>query len=287
MISGPLVSAAWLREHLGDPDLRLVQVSPDRNVYDARHIPGAIYGDLHRELALRGRAPETGDVEREWLVPDASSLAATLGRWGVGEGDRVVLYDDVGQNRHAIRGYWLLRLYGWPDGRAHVLDGGLGAWERAGGEVTSDAPAVREVPPVRLGPPREELIARTEQVEEWCREAAASGPVRVLDVREPQEYRGEDVRARRGGHLPGAANLPFTELLTPEGTFRSPDEIRRLAAAATGGHPEALRATYCQGGVRAALAWFALHELAGLKVANYAASWEEWGNREDLPIEQA
>src|SRR5688500_813514 len=102
---GPLVGVDWLAEHLGDQDLRVVHVSPDRRVYNRRHIPGAVYSDLHRELALRGTAPETGDAEREWLIPTAEQTAAVLRRWGVGEGDRVVFYDDVGLNRQAIRGY--------------------------------------------------------------------------------------------------------------------------------------------------------------------------------------
>ena len=137
---GPLVDVDWLAAHVDDADLRLVHVAPDRRVYNKRHIAGATYSDLHKELALRGTAPETGDAEREWLIPTREQAEAVLRRWRVGEGDRVVIYDDVGLNRQAIRGYWLLRLYGFPRDRVHILDGGIEAWRRAGQPTTADVP---------------------------------------------------------------------------------------------------------------------------------------------------
>jgi thiosulfate/3-mercaptopyruvate sulfurtransferase len=287
---GPLVSAAWLSEHAADPDIRLVHVSPDRRVYNKRHLDGATYSDLHKELALKGTAPETGDAEREWLVPSREETERLLRRWRVGEGDRIVFYDDIGQNRQAIRGYWLLRLYRFPQERLHILDGGIEAWRRAGGETTTDAPepdladALRK--PVTLGELDDSLIATYDQVLAWSREAAKpGGPTRILDVRTAAEWVGTDVRARRSGHIPGARQRSFADLLTEENTFRSVDEMVSLVRA-SGTDPNDLRATYCQGGVRAALVWFVLHELAGFdQVRSYAGSWEEWGNRTDSPIE--
>jgi thiosulfate/3-mercaptopyruvate sulfurtransferase len=287
---GPLVSAAWLADHLADPDLRLVHVSPDRRVYNKRHIEGATYSDLHRELALKGMAPETGDAEREWLVPSREEAERVLRHWRVGDGDRVVFYDDIGLNRQAIRGYWLLRLYRYPADRLHILDGGIEAWRRAGGPTTKDVPeadladALRV--PVTLGQRDDALIATYEQVLAWSREAAASdGPTRILDVRTAAEWVGTDLRAKRGGHIPGARQRCFVDLLTDEGTFRGVDEMISLVRA-SGADPAEVRATYCQGGVRAALVWFVLHELAGFdEVRSYAGSWEEWGNRSDSPIE--
>jgi thiosulfate/3-mercaptopyruvate sulfurtransferase len=274
---GPLVSVDWLKDRLRDQDLRVVHVSVDRSVYDERHIPGAVFGDLHRDLAHAGRASETGEVDREWLVPNLESVEDALARWGVGPTSRVVFYDDVGQNRHAIRGYWLLRYYGFPRGRVHVLNGGLEAWEGAGAEVTAEVarppqgPASREDQRVRLPGPDPSLIATAEDVLAWSHECEVDRRARLLDVRTPEEFRGEDVRSRKGGHVPGAVNLPFTEFLREDNTLRSPEEIRALVAQATGGEPGELRASYCQGGVRAALAWFALHEVAGLsQVRNYA-----------------
>ena len=284
------MSAAWLIEHLADPDLRLVHVAPDRRVYNKRHIAGATYSDLHKELALKGTAPETGEAEREWLVPSPEEVARSLRRWRVGDGDRVVFYDDVGLNRQAIRGYWLLRLYGYPAYRLHILDGGIEAWRRAGGETTTEVPepdlADGLRAPAELGDRDDSLIATYEQVLAWSREAAKpDGPTRILDVRTAAEWVGADLRARRGGHIPGARQRYFADLLTEDGTFRSVDEVVSLVRA-SGADPADVRVTYCQGGVRAALVWFALHELAGFdEVRSYAGSWEDWGNRADSPIE--
>ena len=288
---GRLIGANWLAEHLADPDLRLVHVSPNRRVYNRRHIPGGVYADLHREIALRGTAPETGDAEREWLIPTAEQTAAVLRRWGVGEGDRVVFYDDVGLNRQAIRGYWLLRLYRFPQDRMHILDGGIDAWRRAGHATTTEVPAAdsagAERAPVTLGDRDDSIIATYDQVLEWSRESSAGddAPTRILDVRTAGEWVGTDLRARRGGHIPGSRNRLFSDLLTDEGTFRPvPDMLSIIRAS--GADPAEIRATYCQGGVRAALVWFVLHELAGFEdVRSYAGSWEEWGNRMDSPIE--
>jgi thiosulfate/3-mercaptopyruvate sulfurtransferase len=288
---GRLVGTDWLADHLHDPDLRLVHVSPNRRVYNRRHIPGAVYSDLHREVALRGTAPETGDAEREWLIPTAEQVAAVLRRWGVRAGDRVVFYDDIGLNRQAIRGYWVLRLYGFPMERLHILDGGIGAWRRAGHETTTEVPVASAADsrraPAKLGKRDDSIIATYEQVLAWSREttAGADVPTRILDVRTAGEWVGTDLRAKRGGHIPGARNRLFSDLLTDEGTFCSVDEMLSIIRS-SGVDPGDVRATYCQGGVRAALVWFVLHELAGFReVRSYAGSWEEWGNRPDSPIE--
>jgi thiosulfate/3-mercaptopyruvate sulfurtransferase len=290
---GPLVSAEWVAAHRADPDLRLVHVSTNRRVYNKRHIPGAIYSDLHRELALKGTARETGDAEREWLIPTAEQVAAVLQRWRVGDGDQIVFYDDIGLNRQAIRGYWLLRLYRFPKDRLHILDGGIEAWRRAGLETTTEVPtpgapdpADGQRRPVALGERDDALVATYDQVLAWSREASASpdAPTRILDVRTAAEWVGTDLRARRGGHIPGARHRCFVDLLTDEGTFRPVDQMVSLIRA-SGADPDEIRATYCQGGVRAALVWFVLHELAGYEgVRSYAGSWEEWGNRDDSPI---
>lgn len=288
---GRLVGVDWLAKHLDDPELRLVHVSPDRRVYNKRHIRGASYSDLHKEIALRGTAPETGDAEREWLIPSPEQTAAVLRRWRVGEGDRVVFYDDIGLNRQAIRGYWILRLYRYPQERLHILDGGIEAWRRAGHETTTDVPEADLADglrmPVTLGERDESIIATYEEVLAWSREAAAGddAPTRLLDVRTAAEWVGADLRARRGGHIPGARNRLFSDLLTDEGTFRSVEEMLSIIRA-SGVDPAEIRATYCQGGVRAALVWFVLHELGGYdEVRSYAGSWEEWGNLPDSPIE--
>lgn len=288
---GRLVGTDWLAEHLEDPDVRLVHVSPNRRVYNKRHIPGAVYSDIHREIALRGTAPETGDAEREWLIPTAEQTDAVLRRWGVGEGDRIVFYDDVGLNRQAIRGYWVLRLYRFPKDRLHILDGGIEAWRRAGHPTSTEVPEADAAPadrtPATLGERDDSIIATYDEVLAWSKESSKGddAPTRILDVRTAGEWVGTDLRARRGGHIPGARNRLFSDLLTDEGTFRPVDEMLSIIRS-SGVEPAEIRATYCQGGVRAALVWFVLHELAGFEdVRSYAGSWEEWGNRPDSPIE--
>lgn len=287
---GPLVDVAWLAANRDDPGVRIVHVGPDRRVYNKRHVPGAVYSDLHRELALRGTVPETGAIERESLVPTREQLQVTLRAWRAGEGDRVVLYDDVGLNRHAIRGYWLLRLYGFPAGNVHVLDGGIDAWTRAGEPTTRDVPEADLADglrrPATLGELDPGLIASYEEVMGWSRESAAAGAAsQILDVRTAAEWIGTDRRATRGGHIPGARQRAFEDLLTPDGTFRGLEEMLSLIRGA-GAEPSQIRAVYCQSGVRASLGWFVLHELGGFtEVRNYAGSWEEWGNRDESPVE--
>lgn len=286
---GPLVSVAWLTAHLRDPDLRLIHTSSQPEHYPAGHLPGAGWADLYHELNERGEDAQLPGVECHYLVPGRASVEASLARWGVRAGDRVVFYDDWARNRQAIRGLWLLRLHGWPPDRIHVLDGGITAWQAAGLPLTQEVPAPRTVPPVTLVGGDAASLATREQVTAWSAETLAGGPIRILDVRKPAEFAGSDLQSARGGHVPGAANLDWETFLNADDTFRSPAEIRAAADAAVraagGEDASSLRAAYCQGGVRAAAAWFALDVLAGIPIANYARSWEEWGNRADTPIE--
>jgi thiosulfate/3-mercaptopyruvate sulfurtransferase len=284
---GPLVSGEWLAQHLVDPDLRLVHVSVNRDIYDEAHIPGAAFSDLHVDMAKSGTSPNTGPVRRVYLVPSREDGASSLASWGVAPGSRLVFYDDS-QGRHAIRGYWLMRLYRFPRERVHVLDGGLPLWRAQGRPATADVvtphPAAVTEP---LGDRDDSLIATAEDVLAWSREAAEpGGPTRLLDVRRIDEFLGLDVMAARGGRIAGSRHRLFTEFVAPDGRLRSAEESLAILRG-SGVNPGELRAVYCQGGIRSSLAWFALHEIAGLdEVRNYAASWEEWGSRLDLPVER-
>lgn len=286
---GPLVSVAWLAAHLGDPDLRIVHTSSQPERYPQGHIHGAVFADLYAELNEKGHDPAMPGVEAHYLVPSRVSVERSLARWGVGAGDRVVFCDDWARNRQAIRGLWLLRLHGWPTDRVHVLDGGITAWTAAGLPLTTDLPDARTPRPVGLTGGDAASLATIDQVRAWSAETKAGGPIRILDVRKPAEFVGEELQSRRGGHVPGAVNVDWEQFVNDDNTFRSPAEIRAIVDAAVraagGEDATTLRAAYCQGGVRAAAAWFVLSVLGGLTVANYARSWEEWGNRDDTPIE--
>jgi thiosulfate/3-mercaptopyruvate sulfurtransferase len=150
---GPTVTVEWLADHLDDPDLRIVHLAPDRRVYNKGHLPGATLTDLDRDLA----PPDVPTTERVELgaadVPTRDQLQATLRRWRVGDGDRIVLYE-VGSAQQSSRMLALLDLYGFPVERVHRLDGGIEAWKAAGHPTTADIPeadladALRQ--PVRL-----------------------------------------------------------------------------------------------------------------------------------------
>ena len=235
--------------------------------FAAGHIPGAAHLDLFGlSLVDTDPAPLAAFL---WII--AHLLAAR----GVDAGRPVVVYDDQSGIR-AARAFWFLEFFGHPDAR--LLDGGFGAWERAGLPATRDAAApVKGTWEVGRDDTR---LATWRQVSERLDRT----DVAILDTRSDEEYCGTLVRAKRGGAIPGAVHVEWTRNLDEAGAFKPAADLRAMYEAA-GITPDKEVVSYCQGGYRAAHGYFALRLLGYARVRNYLGSWKEWGDREDLPIE--
>lgn len=284
----PLVSTDWLGEHLDEPDLRVVDIrgyvekqthddgsqeavyrgAPEE--YEESHIPGAVFVDWTTDIT------DPNDPVPVQLAPPERFAGAMRVR-GVGDTTRVVIYDHTG-GQFATRLWWALLYYGHDE--AYVLDGGWRKWTAEGRPTTAEIPAPDHAtfnPDPRPG-------WRTD-VEDTL--AAAEGDTLLLDARDRGQYTGAVRRGSRGGRIPGARHLHADVLKDPEtGTFLERREIEQLAREAR--VPEDRDSpvvAYCNGGVAATATLFNLYRLGYTNLANYDGSWNQWGEREDLPAE--
>ena len=237
------------------------------DAYVAGHIPGAIHINLWG-LSLTDTDPAPLNAFM-WMIEHVLAIH------GVNAATPIVAYDEQSGVR-AARAFWFLEYFGHPSAR--VLDGGFGAWTRAG------LPVARDAAPAQAS----EWTGRRESraLATWreVREAISRPDAVIVDARSDGEYRGTTVRAKRGGAVPHAVHIEWTRNLTAEGEFKPADELKKMYEDA-GVTPDREVITYCQGGYRAAHSYLALRLLGYPRVRNYVGSWKEWGDREDLPIE--
>ena len=277
-MESPLVTAAWLAERLGSPDVRVIEVASvnDATADHGGHIPGAVW--WYWKAAL------WHDTDREFPSPEA--MGRRLGRIGVTPETTVVLYGDPVQ--YGAYAFWVLSMCGHPDVR--LLDGAKTRWRSEGRPLSTETPRAAPVP-YRPRPGDAASRVGRDDVR-----AGLGRPGRLLlDARSPEEYRGERVMpppffdhgAERTGRIPGAAHLYFRELLNEDDTFKSREELLSVLRGRGASPDRGDIVAYCRLSHRATLVWFAMRHLLGYEnVRVYDGSWTEWGSIVGFPIEK-
>ncbi|MFL6199908.1 MAG: sulfurtransferase [Thermoanaerobaculia bacterium] len=273
-----LVSTDWVAEHLNDPAVRLVESNEDPLLYPSGHIPGAVEVDWTRDL--------NDPLRRDYLGREG--FQNLMRRIGVTPDTTIVLYGDK-NNWWATYALWVFRLFGHEN--AKIMDGGRIKWVKEGRPMTTDVPTypasqyqARERDDKKIRAFRDEVLKHLEQ----------GRP--LIDVRSPDEYTGKKLHmpeypnegALRGGHIPGAANIPWARAVNPDdGTFKTAEELRALYEGEAKVKEDDDVIVYCRIGERSSHTWFVLTHLLGYpKVRNYDGSWTEWGNLVGVPIER-
>jgi thiosulfate/3-mercaptopyruvate sulfurtransferase len=270
-----LVDTDWLEGHLDDPSIRVIEVDEDTSAYEKGHIRGALGWNWSTDLHT--------SIGRDYV--DQAGLSALLSAAGVGNDTTVILYGG-NNNWFAAYAYWILKLRGFDN--VKLLNGGRKKWELESRELTTDAPAVSASSYSVSGGERNQIRALRDEV------LAKLGSASFVDVRSPEEYRGEKLapdhlpqeQAQVPGHIPGAANVTWMKAANDDGTFKSADELRALYEG-EGVTSDKEVIAYCRIGERSSHTWFALTELLGYgNVKNYDGSWTEYGSLVGAPVEK-
>jgi thiosulfate/3-mercaptopyruvate sulfurtransferase len=274
-----LVSTDWVAAHLDDPNVRVVESDEDALLFASGHVPGAVEVDWTRDL--------NDPLRRDYL--DDARFAGLMRRIGATPETTLVLYGDK-NNWWACYAYWVFQLFGHKNAR--IMDGGRLKWEKEGRELTREPKSYATTDyPI---PHRDDTRIRAFRDQVLRHVHEKSGP--LIDVRSPPEYSGERMHmpeypnegALRGGHIPGAANVPWARAVNVEdGTFKSAEELRRIYEEEAKLSPGDDVVVYCRIGERSSHTWFVLTNLLGYRrVRNYDGSWTEWGNLVGAPIER-
>ena len=271
-----LVTTDWVAEHGNDANVRLVEVDVDTSAYDEGHIAGAVGWNWQSQLQA--------SLRRDLI--SGTELEALLGVAGIDNNTTVILYGD-NNNWFAAWAFWQLKYYGHGDVR--LMNGGRAKWVADGRPLTTDA-ASHAAKSYRASEPNQDIRAYRDAV----LGAVFASSVALVDVRAPAEYSGELLApanlpqegSQRGGHIPGAANVPWGQAVNEDGTFKSADELTALyGGKGIDGSKETI--AYCRIGERSSHTWFVLTQLLGHQnVRNYDGSWTEWGSIVNAPIEK-
>ncbi len=272
-----LVDTQWVADHLKDPDVRIIESDEDILLYETGHIPGALKVDWQNDLQ--------DSLIRDYISPEEFEKLMSVK--GINNQTPVVFYGDK-HNWWACYAFWAFTLYGHEN--CLIMDGGRQKWIAEGRPITREIPRYPTTPYKVNAFLEKDIRAFRDNV---IRHSRAKKP--LIDVRSPQEFSGELLHmenypqegALRGGHIPGAQNVPWSSAVKEDGTFKSLADLKKLYEDGAGLKSEDQIIAYCRIGERSAHTWFVLTYLLGYKnVLNYDGSWTEWGNMVRAPIEK-